>query len=109
MKTDVLLLADVFETFRDSLMHHCGLDPAHYFSSPGMPWDAALKMSIIALELFIDINMYLFIKKGLRGGISMVSKRYAKGNNPQCPDSKPTTSIMYLDANNLHGLAMSQP
>ena len=67
-----LLLADVFEKFRDSSMRHYGLDPEHYFSSPDMSWDALLKMTKIELELFTDVNMYLLIRKGLRGGISMV-------------------------------------
>ena len=75
LKTDVLLLADVFKKFRDSSIHHYSLDPAHYFSSPGMFWDALLKMTKVTLELFTDINTYLFIEKGLLGGLSMVLKK----------------------------------
>ena len=63
------------------------------------------------LELLTDIDMHLFVEKGLRGGISMVSKRFAKANNPQCPEydsTKPNKWIMYLDANNLYGWAMNQ-
>jgi hypothetical protein len=111
LRTDVHLLADVFETFRDTSMSHYGLDPGHYFSAPGMSWDALLKKTEIELELLTDIDMHLFIEKGLRGGICMVSRRFAKANNPMCPDyddTKPNTWIVYLDANNLYGWAMEQ-
>jgi len=111
LKTDVLLLADIFEKFRETSLIHYGLDPAHYYTSPGMSWDALLKKTGIELELLTDIDMHLFIEKGIRGGISMVSHRYAKANNPMCPDYNPdlpNTWISYLDANNLYGWAMCQ-
>src|SRR5688572_9066692 len=115
LRTDVLLLADVFETFRATSMKHYQLDPAYYFSLPGMAWDALLKKTKVELELLTDIDMHLFFERGLRGGVSMVSKRFAKANNPQCPDHNETTNsmkpnnwIMYLDANNLYGWAMQQ-
>ena len=111
-RTDVLLLADVFETFRKTCMKHYNLDPAHYFTSPGLSWDALLKKTGVELELLTDYDQHLFIEKGMRGGISMVSKRYAKANNPLIEgykSSKPNTHILYLDANNLYGWAMSQP
>jgi len=111
LRTDVLLLADVFETFRSTSMQHYGLDPAHYFSAPGMSWDALLKKTKVQLELLTDINMHLFMEKGLRGGVCMVSTRFAKANNPQCPDydsTKPNSWVMYLDSNNLYGWAMMQ-
>ena len=80
---------------------------------PGLSWDALLKKTGIELELFTDIDMHLFIERGMRGGISMLSKRYAKANNPMVPDcydpSKKNTYITYLDANNLYGWAMSKP
>ena len=79
LKTDVLLLADVFEIFRKTCMNQYGLDPAHYYSSPGLSWDALLKKTNVTLELLTDYDMHLFIEKGLRGGISMSSKRYVKG------------------------------
>ena len=69
----MLLLADVFETFRSTSMQHYGLDPAHYFSASGMSWDALLKMTNVELELLTDIDMHLFVVKGLRGGVCMVS------------------------------------
>ena len=111
-RTDVLLLADVFETFRKTCMGRYSLDPAHYYTSPGLSWDALLKKTGVELELLTDYDQHLFIEKGLRGGISMVSKRYAKANNPLIEgynSSKPNTHILYLDANNLYGWAMSQP
>jgi uncharacterized protein YeeX (DUF496 family) len=92
-------------------MHNYGLDPAHYFTAPGLSWDGMLKRTGVKLELLTDIDQHLFIEKGIRGGISMVSKRHAKANNPHCPDydsSKPNTWIIYLDANNLYAWAMMQ-
>ena len=111
-RTDVLLLADVFETFRKTCMGRYSLDPAHYYTSPGLSWDALLKKTGVELELLTDYDQHLFIEKGMRGGISMVSKRYARANNPLIKGydpSKPNTHILYLDANNLYGWAMSQP
>ena len=112
VKTDVALLADVFENFRKLCLQQYGLDPAHYFTSPGLSWDALLKKTGVELELFTDLEMHLFVERGIRGGISMVSKRYAKANNPLVSgydESKPSSYIMYLDANNLYGWAMSKP
>lgn len=73
VKTDVTLLADVFENFRQLCLRQYGLDPAHYFTSPGLSWDALLKMTGVELELFTDYKMDLFVERGMRGGISMVS------------------------------------
>ena len=112
VKTDVALLADVFENFRKLCLQQYGLDPAHYFTSPGLSWDALLKKTGVELELLTDHEMHLFVERGIRGGISMVSKRHAKANNPLVSDydpSKPNSYIMYLDANNLYGWAMSKP
>ena len=109
--TDVLLLADMFETFRKMCLRQYGLDPAHYYTSPGLSWDALLKKTGVELELLTDYDQHLFIEKGLRGGISMVTKRHAKANNPRVEGynpEKPTSHILYLDANNLYGWAMSQ-
>ena len=111
-RTDVLLLADVFESFRRMCQKQYRLDPAHYYTSPGLSWDALLKKTGVELELLTDYDQHLFIEKGMRGGISMVSKRHAKANNPAIKGydpEKPNSSILYLDANNLYGWAMSQP
>ena len=88
MKKDVLLLADVFEKFIDMCVKFYGLDPCHYFSSPELIWDVMLKMTEIELEKISDIGKYLFIEKGLRGGISYIAKRYAKANNKYLYSSK---------------------
>ena len=108
---DVLLLADVFETFRKACLGLYGLDPPHYYTSPGLSWDALLKKIGVELELLTDYDQHLFIEKGMRGGISMVSKRHARANNPAVEGydpEKPNSHILYLDANNLYGWAMSQ-
>ena len=76
LKKDVLLLADVFEKFIDTCLKFYGLDPCHYFSSPGLSWNAMLKTTDVMLEKIVDIDMYLFIQKGLRGGISSIAKSY---------------------------------
>ena len=87
------------------------IDRCHYFSSPGLSWDAMLKMTGIKLEKISDIDKYLFIEKGLRGGISYIAKRYAKANNKYMNDYDPkklSTFISYLEMNNLYGWAMSE-
>ena len=81
LKTDVLLLADVYEKFIKTCLSYYGLDPCHYFSSPGLSWDAMLKMTKVKLEFISDIDMHLFIEKGMRGGISYNAKRHSKANN----------------------------
>ena len=110
LKKDVLLFADVFEKFIDTCLKFYGLDPCHYFSSPGLSWDAMLKMTGVKLEKIFDIDMYLFIEKGLRGGISYIAKRLAKANNKYMKTYDPKSSskyILYLDMNNLYGWAMN--
>ena len=111
LKSDILLLVDVFENFRKTCLEYYKLDPCHYFTSPGLSWDAMLKMTDIKLELITDIDMFQFIEKGMRGGISYIANRYGKANNKYMKDYKkdePSKYIMYLDANNLYGWAMSQ-
>ena len=111
LKSDILLLADVFENFRKTCLEYYKLDPCYYFTSPGLSWDAMLKMTDIKLELMTDIDMFQFIEKGLRGGISYIANRYGKANNKYMKeyDEKASSKyIMYQDANNLNGWAMSQ-
>ena len=110
LKSDVLLLADVFENFRKTCLHHYNLDPAHYYTSPGLAWDACLKETGQELQLLHDYVLMMF-EKGIRGGISHISKRYVEANKKYMDNydfSKPTTYIQYLDVNNLYGWAMSQ-
>ena len=109
--TDVLLLADVFENFRDLCLKIYGLDPVYYFTAPGLAWDACLKMTDIQLELINDINILLMFEKGIRGGISIISNRYGEANNKYMKGynkNKASKYLMYLDANNLYGCAMSE-
>ena len=113
LKIDVLLLAEIFENFRNVCLKHYELDPAHYYTSPGLSWDALLKFSKQKLELLSDINMIQFIESGIRGGVSMISHRHSIANNKYMmknydPD-KEIKSINYLDANNLYGWAMCEP
>ena len=111
LKTDILLLADLFEKFIKTCLDYYGLDPCHCFSSSGLSWDAMLKMTGIKLDLISDIDMHLFIEKGMRGGVSYISKKYSKANNryiKSYDNSEESKFIMYLDANNLYGWAMSQ-
>jgi len=113
LKTDVLLLADVFENFWNICLNNYDLDPAWYYTSHGLAWDACLKKTGVELELLSDPDMLLMVEQGIRGGVSMISKRYAKANNKYMgekfdPNEEPRF-IQYLDANNLYGWEMSQP
>ena len=111
LKSDVLLLADVFEKFRSTCLKHYKLDPAHYYTSPGLAWDACLKITGQHLELLSDYDMLMMFERGIRGGITHISKRYAEANNKYMKNYDPekkSTFIQYLDANNLYGWAMSQ-
>ena len=96
LKTNVLLLADVFQKFIKTCLDYHGLYPCHYFSAPGLSWDAMLKMTKIELETISDIDVHLFIEKGMRGGISYIAKRHSKIN--YCESNKETKSIIYWDA-----------
>ena len=111
-KVDVLLLADIFENFRDICMKNYEIDPAYYFTAPGLFWDAMLKMTGIKLELLSDIDMFLFFKRLVRGGISMISNRYGKANKPYMGEKfNPEELIKYLvyyDSNNLYGFIMCE-
>jgi hypothetical protein len=111
LKSDVCLLADIFENYRRTSLDYYGLDPARYYTSPGMSWDAFLKSSRVELDLISDQDIFKFIEQGMRGGVSMASCKSATANNPYTPGydpSKPTNYIMYFDMNNLYGCAMTE-
>ena len=111
--SDVLILMDVFENFRDVCIKNYGIDPAHHYTAPGVAWDAALKMTKIKLELISDDDMLMMVQKGVGGGISMISNRYGTANNKYMGDSydpsKESKYIQYWDANALYSWAMSKP
>ena len=112
LKSDVLLLSDVFENFRDVCLDNYRPDPAFYYTAPGLAWDACLKITKVRLELLTDYDILMMVEKGIRGGVSMISTRYGKANNPYMKDydpDQPTKFISYLDANNLYGWAMCKP
>ena len=110
-----MILADVFETFRDTSLSSdvYELDPAHYVSAPQLSWDAMLKCTAVELDLISDPAMFHMIDSGIRGGMCMIVKRMSRANNkymgPAYDPSKPSKYILDLDANNLYGWAMSQP
>ena len=111
LKSDELLLADVFESFRKTCLQYYKLDPCHYFTSPGLSCGAILKMTNIELELMTNVDMFQFIEKGMRRGVSYIANRHGKANNKyieEYDEESPSKYMMYLDANNLYGRAMSQ-
>ena len=112
LRTNVVLLANVFEAFGDTCLEHYSLDPAHFYTSPGLAWKACLKKTGIKLELLTDPDMLIMFEHGIRGGKMQAVHRYAAVNNPYMggkfnPDES-TCYLQYLDANNLYGWAMSQ-
>ncbi|XP_069366011.1 uncharacterized protein [Maniola hyperantus] len=111
LKSDVVLLCDIFESFRKNCLLYYKLDPLYYMSSPGLSWDAMLLSTGIQLDLIDDLEIYEFVEKGIRGGLAQCSLRHAKANNKYLPDyndSKPSTYLLYLDCNNLYGYAMTK-
>ena len=112
LKSDVLLLADVFENFRSNCQNHYKLDACNFVSAPGLSWAAMLKYTKVKLELISEVDMHLFVERGKRGGLSVITGRHAEANNKfmkHYNSDKPSKYITYLDANNLYGWAMSQP
>ena len=111
VRSDTLLLANVFENFRNACLNNYELDPAHFVSLPGLAWQACLKKTNVELELLTDYDMLLIIEEGMRGGICHAIQRYVKANNQYMKDydkKKKSSYIQYLDANNLYGKAMTE-
>ena len=111
IQSDTLLLADVFNNFRDMCLKEYELDPAHFLSLPGLAWQACLKKTNIELELLTDYDMLLMVEEGIRGGICHSIHQYAKANNKYLKNynkNEESSYIQYLDANNLYGWAMSK-
>ena len=112
LKNDVPLLADVMTEFRKTCKKAYGLEALHYYTSPGLALDAMLKYTKVKLDLISDPDMFLMVERGVRGGVSTVTKRYAKANNKYVKgydNTQTSVYIPYLDANNLYGWAMSKP
>ena len=113
LRTDVVLLANVFESFRKVCLENYGLDPSHFYTAPGLAWKACLKKTGVKLKLLLDPDMLLMFERGIRGGITQSVHRWAAANHPymdsEYDKNKPTKYLQYLDANNLYGWAMSQP
>ena len=95
LKTNVILLTNISEAFRETCLEHYNLNPAHFFTSPGLVWKACLKKTGIGLELLTDPDMLLF-ERGIRGGITQVVHRYATGicTSKQQGTSKHTKAIL---------------
>ena len=110
VQSDTLLLAAVFENFRDMCLKEYELDPAHFLSLPGLAWKACLKKTNIELELLTDYDMVLMVEEGIRGGICHSVHRYAKANNKYMKNynNEESPYIQYLDTNNLIGWVMSK-
>ena len=106
VQSDTLLLADVFENFRNKCIEIYELDPAHFLSAPGLAWQTCLKKTEVKLELLTENDMLLMVEKGIRGGICHAIHRYAEANNKYMKNyykKKEPSYIQYLDANNLYG------
>ena len=111
VQSDTLLLADVFENFRNMCLEIYELDPVYFVSAPGLAWQACLKKTKVKLELLRDYDMLLMVENWTRGGICQSTHRYANANNKymkKCDKFIDPSYIVYLDANNLYGWAMSQ-
>ena len=112
VQSDTLLLADVFENFRNMCIKVYELDPSQFLSAPGLAWQACLKKTKVELELITDVDILLMMEKGTRGGICHAIFRYAKVNNKYMRDynkDEEESFLQYHNANNLYGFAMSEP
>lgn len=111
LKSDIFILTDIFENFREICLLQYKLDPAQYYTVPGLSWDAMLLSTSVELELLTDLDMLHFFKSSIRGGVSTCVGRKAVANNrfvSSYDPRKPSNFIVYLDATNLYGCAMRQ-
>ena len=111
LELDIKLLADIFEAFRNISLEQDQLDPIHYFTIPGLSWDSAFKMSNVSVDLISNMDMYETFERGIRGGFTFVNVHHAAINSPEFPETydplKPVSELLYIDANNLYGKALS--
>ena len=112
LQTDVLLLADCFENFRRKCLDFYKLNPAYFYTTSGLSWNAALQMTGVKLELLTEEGMHLMVEEGVRGGVSTIITRHAKANNKYMGENfdreAESVYLLDLDANNLYEWAMSQ-
>ena len=112
LKTDIILLSNIFEAFRNTCLEHYSLNLAHFYTSPGLAWQACLKKTGIELELLTNPDMLLMFEHGIRGGITQAVHRCAEANNKYMDDKfnpkEDNSFLEYLDMNNLYGLVMSE-
>ena len=111
VKSDVALLADVFENFRNKCLDINKLDPACCLSAPDIFWNSCLKKTRVKLELLTNANMLMLFEEGIRGGICTAIRYYAEANNKykkNYDSTKKSIYLIYVDANNLYGYPISQ-
>ena len=111
LQSNTLLLADVFENFRNICLKIFELDPANFLSATPLAWKSVFKKSKAKLDLLTDIDMSLIVEKGIRGGICHSIYRYAKAKNKYMKDydeNKESSYLQYWDVNGFYGSAMSQ-
>ena len=96
LRSDVLLLADVFENVRKICLKIYQLDPANFFSAPGLAWQVALKKTTVELEFLSDIDMLLMVEKWIRGGMCHAIRHYAKANYKYMKDYDKNKESSYL-------------
>jgi len=112
LRCDVYQLADVFERFRELTLEGDGLDPAYYYTLPGLVWDSAFKMTGARVDLLDSVDKYNFVEGGIRGGMTFINQHHVEANNARIPESfnpvEPEVDLLYVDANNLYGNALSQ-
>ena len=108
----MVLLENVFEKLRETALKHYGLEPAHFYTLPGLAWWACLEKIRVRLELLTNPDMLLMFERGIRGGITQAIHCYSTANNKymgnQYDPSADSIYLQYLDTNNLYGWAMSQ-